>query len=182
MEHIYRVRTPFSEALLRETYWPAHYFSKERKLRYAFRILIALGLNVVMVLLAIDMIEFWRYYSLGVRIFYLLMVAFYLVMDCRTIFEAQFYVRKEVKQHRKEVGDRVTCTDVLFYDNYFCFHSGVSSATYTAAYSDIVEVRETEHFCMLRTNAMIFFFSKAGFVDGTYEQAIRFVKEKANIS
>ncbi len=179
MEHICRVKTAQTKSMNHEIYWPLYFGSKTRKIKLALFVLMLFAYGAYVTCITV---LYWKFFSTVQRMLMISMWAMFLYCSYRTIFQANRYACAEEKHRQKIVGDKLVFTDMLFYDSHFCIHSALSSTKQTVSYSDVVWIKETEHYyVVVTTTNFAYAFDKNGFADGTCDQAIQLLREKGNL-
>ncbi len=85
-------------------------------------------------------------------------------------------------ERKSLVGDRVVQTEILFYEDHFCFHSAVSASKYEHSYEAVRDLQETkDYYVIFIKGNPAKTFAKKGDTEGSLEQAIALLREKGII-
>ena len=181
MEPLCVVRTPSTRALDKEVFWPLSFHKKNAKRRLAFPlVLFAIGF----MLAVSNIIELffipWEY-ILEFFIFELIFWPTFLLIICLRVVQMlrwpRKYAREREKQRVQAVGSREVYTEILFFEQEFCFCSAISDGRITHTYRDVTAVDETDHYYIIYlTTGESMTFSKNGFIIGTPELAMYLLK------
>lgn len=181
MEPLCVVRTPSTRALDKEVFWSLYFHKKNAKRRLAFSlVLFAIGL----ILTVSNLIELlfipWEY-ILEFFIFELIFWPTIFLIICFRVVQilrwSRKYALEREKQRVQAVGSREVYTEILFFEQEFCFCSAISDGRITHTYRDVTTVDETDHYYIIYlTTGEAMTFSKNGFIVGTPELAIYLLK------
>ena len=181
MEPLCVVRTPSTRALNKEVFWPLYFHQKNAKRRLAFSlVLFAIGL----ILAVSNIIELffipWEY-ILEFFIFELIFWPTIFLIICLRVLLILLWPRKYARAREKAqiqaVGNREVYTEILFFEQEFCFCSAISDGRITHTYRDVTTVDETGHYYIIYlTTGEAMTFSKNGFIVGTPELAMYLLK------
>lgn len=174
MEHLFRARTLQSRSLDAEVYLNLHFSKKSMLTKILIIALYIIGFAMLCAYLIL-----WKFYSNVEHALVVILWVVFLLLIYRFAFRHRMYARAREKERQKTIGNKLVYTDMLFFDNHFCFHSAISAAVHTVPYSDIVALDETKHYYLVRTNIGVFPFDKNGFVDGICDQAVMLLREKS---
>lgn len=176
MEPICRIRTTPTREMDRQAYWPLLFHAKKSKFRFwLYNILIPVWLvGTAPMLFWIDMGILW--------IGFVILYGWMLYQAYRLIFQARLYAKAKEKERKDLVGDRFVQTELLFYEDHFCFHSAVSDSKYEHSYSAISDLKETKDYYVIFIKgnpAMV--FAKKGETEGSPEQALALLRGNGSI-
>lgn len=181
MEPLCVVRTPSTRALDKEVFWPIYFHKKNAKRRFVFSLVL---FAIVLMLAVSNIIELFfipREYILEFFIFELIFWPTIFLIICLRVIQMlrlpRRYAQAQEKQRIQAVGSREVYTEILFYEQEFCFCSAISDGRITHTYRDVTAVDETDHYYiiyLITGDAMT--FSKNGFIIGKPELAMYLLK------
>lgn len=170
-------KTLHSKQRDREQYWGAYRWRGRAKAGFYFGLLNAIGNSIFLsIFTAILFFDPYAKYKIGYILLcifcWLFMALFVLLM----IFQAQIFANKSEKFRIKQKGSTPLYAIIEFYDDHFIATSQLFDDTYRISYSDIIEYKETENYCILFTwGGRSFTYGKDAFVKGTVDEAYALV-------
>ncbi len=181
MEPLCVVRTPSTRALDKEIYWPLYFHQKNAKIRlaiplalFAIGLLLALSNMIDLLFVPWECILEFFIFDLIFWPIVVLIICFRVIMMLRW---PRKYAQAREKQRIQAVGNREVYTEILFFEQEFCFFSAISDGRITHTYRDITTVDETDHYYIIYlTTGEAMTFSKKGFIVGTPELAMYLLK------
>ena len=170
-------KTLLSKQRDREQYWGAYRWHGRAKAAFYFGLINAIGNSIFLsVFTAILFLDPYAKNEIGYILLcifcWLFMVFFALLM----IFQDRIFANKSEKLRIKQKGLTPLYAIIEFYDDHFIATSQLFDDTYRISYSDIIEFKETENYCILFTWGDRFFtYGKDAFVKGTADEAYALV-------
>ena len=145
-------KTLLSKQRDREQYWGAYRWHGRAKAAFYFGLINAIGNSIFLsVFTAILFLDPYAKNEIGYILLcifcWLFMVFFALLM----IFQDRIFANKSEKLRIKQKGLTPLYAIIEFYDDHFIATSQLFDDTYRISYSDIIEFKETENYCILFT-------------------------------
>lgn len=170
-------RTMLSKQRDREQYWNAYRWRGRAKASFFFGLCNAIGntlfLCIFTVILFLDPYAKKEIGYILLCIFCWLFMIFYALL---MIFQDRIFAYKSEKYRRKQKGNVQLYATIEFYSDHFIATSDLFDEIYRGSYSDVVEYKETENYCiMFILGDRAFTYGKDAFVKGSVHEAYELI-------
>jgi len=173
MNVVCRIKSTLTRRMDRQSFWALTFHNKKAKLRFLAGVLFL----AVWFMVATPVLLFSQKTLIALIIIYFVMICIAL----RTIFQARIYANKRDKEIKKLTGGKTPQTEVVFYEDHFCYHSAVSDSKYEAKYDAVSALLETKdcYIVLIKAGPAIM-FAKNSVAEGSFERALELLQESEN--